>query len=250
VSLSPPRKGQCAVIPRPQRRTSNVPLLRCRTRPSMSCEAEIEVDRCRKVEEPPFCLWSLWHALQRPAQFSLEFPHPHEESERMTAVLRMAPPDLHQSSLELKCVPKAGIHPLPKTRPFLLWYDQSQGPRLTVSSSAYRRIPYFSLLLAPNSVHGVPENSLVSTARTDKKKACEETTSSRWVCSATRGRSDESCSWLMWFRRLLPWWFSDVRDADRVARVPLTTYIALSASHRRKGRWKSAHLSEWAVWCF
>ena len=31
----------------------------------------------------------------------------------------------------------------------------------------------------------VPRNSLVSTAQPDKKKACEETTSSSWMCSAT-----------------------------------------------------------------
>ena len=31
----------------------------------------------------------------------------------------------------------------------------------------------------------VPRNSLVSTVQPDKKKACEETTSSSWMCSAT-----------------------------------------------------------------
>ena len=36
-----------------------------------------------------------------------------------------------------------------------------------------------------------PENSLVSTERTDKKKACAEETSSSWTRSATSARSSE-----------------------------------------------------------
>jgi hypothetical protein len=38
----------------------------------------------------------------------------------------------------------------------------------------------------------VPRNSLVSTAQPDKKKACEETTSSSWMCSAISALSNES----------------------------------------------------------
>src|SRR5215467_7609281 len=37
----------------------------------------------------------------------------------------------------------------------------------------------------------VPGNSLVSTARPDKKKACAEKTSNSWTCSATSAPSSE-----------------------------------------------------------
>ena len=37
----------------------------------------------------------------------------------------------------------------------------------------------------------VPRNSLVSTARPDKKKACAEKTSNSWTCSATSAPSSE-----------------------------------------------------------
>lgn len=50
---------------------------------------------------------------------------------------------------------------------------------------------YMSLLAGCGKTRVESENSLVSTVRTDKKKACAEKTSNSWTCSATSAPSRE-----------------------------------------------------------